>query len=368
MRKLFAIISLIPFAFHLLLLPALSLGHSKCILFNFGDSHSDTGGLMAGLGLYLGPPSGQQFFHRPVGRFCNGRLYIDFICERLKINLLTPYLESSGADFTHGVNFAVAGATVATGVNPYIPFSLSVQTGQFGHFQNRTRVLRPQGKGSMISEKEFRNAVYSFDVGQNDITLAFGANSSYQQFVDGIPVILETIENATKALYKLGGRNFWVYNTGPLGCSPQTLALRKKNDSELDELGCMVLYNNAAKALNKGLSKLCDKMRSEIKGATVVHTDMYAIKYDLFANPTKYGFENPLMACCGHGGPPYNYADKKTCGEPTATACPDPSRSVSWDGVHYTEAANAVIASKILSGNYSTPYVKLKNLCFHQMY
>jgi GDSL-like Lipase/Acylhydrolase len=54
---------------------------SKCILFNFGDSNSDTGGLMAGLGFYLGPPAGRTFFNRTTGRFCDGRLYIDFICN-----------------------------------------------------------------------------------------------------------------------------------------------------------------------------------------------------------------------------------------------------------------------------------------------
>ncbi|XP_019107916.2 GDSL esterase/lipase LIP-4 isoform X2 [Beta vulgaris subsp. vulgaris] len=350
----------------LALLPALSSAHSKCILFNFGDSNSDPGALMAVLGLYLGPPSGQQFFHRPTGRFCNGRLYIDFICQSLNIDLLSAFLESSGSDFTHGVNFAVSGAS--TEVSLYNPFSLSTQAGQFGHFQNRTRELRRRGKGSMINEKEFRNAVYSIDIGQNDINLALVANSSYQEVVNKIPIILERIENSTKALYKIGARKFWIYNTGPLGCLPQTLALRKKNDSELDELGCLALYNNAAKAFNEGLSKLSDKIRSELVDAFVVHIDMYAIKYDLFANPVRYGFEKPLMACCGNGGPPYNYVNKKTCGEPTATACADPSRSVSWDGVHYTEAANAVIASKILSGEFSKPLVRLKSFCTHELF
>ncbi|XP_021736491.1 GDSL esterase/lipase At1g09390-like [Chenopodium quinoa] len=345
----------------LVILPALGLAHSNCALFNFGDSNSDPGALMTALGLYLGPPSGQQFFHRPTGRFCNGRLYIDFICQNLKMDLLSAYLESSGSDFSHGVNFAVAGAS--TEVSLYNPFSISTQAGQFGHFQNRTRELRGRGKGSMINEKEFRNAVYSIDIGQNDVNLALVANSSYQEVVNKIPIILGRIENSTKALYKLGARKFWIYDTGPLGCLPQILALRKKNDSELNELGCLALYNNGAKAFNDGLSNLCDKLRTELKEAFVVHVDMYAIKYDLFANPGRYGFENPLMACCGNGGPPYNYVDKKTCGEPTATACADPSHSVSWDEVHYTEAANAVIASKIMSGEYSKPSINLKNFC-----
>ncbi|URD79174.1 hypothetical protein MUK42_18693 [Musa troglodytarum] len=103
---------------------------------------------MAGLGLYLGPPSGRQFFHRPTGRFCDGRLYIDFVCERLKMSYLTPYLESSpGSNFTHGVNFAVAGAATESTA---IPFPLSTQVLQFLHFKNRTRELRPQGDAHLL--------------------------------------------------------------------------------------------------------------------------------------------------------------------------------------------------------------------------
>ncbi|ONK67633.1 uncharacterized protein A4U43_C05F2100 [Asparagus officinalis] len=359
--NLFSILNVhlhIPFFF--LVLFCLQKVDSRCILFNFGDSNSDTGALTAGLGLYLGPPAGRLFFNRTTGRFCDGRLYVDFICENLKINFLSPYLESSGSNFTHGVNFAVAGA--ATESNAVV-FPLSTQVGQFLHFRNRTRELRPLGKGSMISEKEFRSAVYSFDMGQNDINIAFTANLSYPQVIDRIPSILSRIRDSIEIMYENGASKFWIYNTGPLGCLPQTLALRKKNDSVLDDFGCMADYNNACKVFNAGLSDLCDELRSKFKQATVVCTDKYTIRYDLVANHTNYGFESPLMACCGHGGPPYNYKDRMTCGQPTASPCPLGSRYVSWDGVHNTEVANEIIASKILSGEYSKPQIKLKSLC-----
>lgn len=61
----------------------------------------------------------------------------------MEIDLLSAYLESSGSDFTYGVNFAVSGAsTVNSGGSP---FALSTQTGQFRHFQIRTRELREHG-------------------------------------------------------------------------------------------------------------------------------------------------------------------------------------------------------------------------------
>lgn len=47
-------------------------------IFNFGDSNSDTGGLSAVFG-QVGPPSGETYFHAPAGRYCDGRLVIDFI-------------------------------------------------------------------------------------------------------------------------------------------------------------------------------------------------------------------------------------------------------------------------------------------------
>nr|BAJ94930.1 predicted protein [Hordeum vulgare subsp. vulgare] len=51
----------------------------RCVLFNFGDSNSDTGSLPAAYGFYLGPPAGRRFFNRTTGRWSDGRLYIDFI-------------------------------------------------------------------------------------------------------------------------------------------------------------------------------------------------------------------------------------------------------------------------------------------------
>ncbi|RWW44984.1 hypothetical protein BHE74_00049216 [Ensete ventricosum] len=233
-----------------LLLSLRSAVESKCVLFNFGDSNSDTGGFAAGLGFYLGPPSGRQFFHKTTGRFGDGRLYIDFICEGLKMSYLSHYLESSGSNFSHGVNFAVVGAAVDL---PGNPFPLSTQVLQFLHFKNRTRELMAE-----VTEKEFKDAVYSIDIGQNDLAKAFYLNLSYPQVLLKIPTMINKIEDAIK------------------------------NDSQLDAFGCLLAYNDAAKAYNSGLRDLCEKMRQELKNAVIVYIDMFSIKYDLIANHTQY--------------------------------------------------------------------------------
>ena len=53
----------------------------KAVIFNFGDSNSDTGGFSLGYGIIIGPPTGRAFFGHPTGRFSDGRLILDFLCK-----------------------------------------------------------------------------------------------------------------------------------------------------------------------------------------------------------------------------------------------------------------------------------------------
>lgn len=75
------------------------------------------------------------------------------------------------------------------------------------------------------------------------------------------------------------------------------------------------------------------------------------------------GFSSPLMACCGNGCPPYNYNIRVTCGQPGYQVCEEGSKLVNWDGIHYTEAANSFVASKVLSTAYSTPRTTFDFFC-----
>lgn len=80
-----------------------------------------------------------------------------------------------------------------------------------------------------------------------------------------------------------------MHNTGPLGCLPQKLSWGRKKNIALDQNGCLLPLNNAAQEFNAQLSALCNELRSELKDATIVYTDIYTIKNDLIANHTKYG-------------------------------------------------------------------------------
>ncbi|KAB2003234.1 hypothetical protein ERO13_D11G112100v2 [Gossypium hirsutum] len=337
--------------------------HCQCtktpIIFNFGDSNSDTGGYADGVGLNFAPPNGRTYFHQPARRLSDGRLMIDFLCESLNTDYLTPYLNSLEPNFTNGVNFAIIGSAT---LPRYVPFSLFVQVSQFLRFRYRSPALMLNGYKDLVGDEDFENALYTIDIGQNDLAASFD-NLTYSQVIERIPSFITEIKNAIWNIYEKGGKKFWVHNTGPLGCLPQKLALLARNATELDEHGCLQPLNNAAKTFNAQLRVLCEQLRRELINVTIVYVDIYSIKYDLIANAPNYGFESPLMACCGNGGPPYNYNANINCGRTGYTVCHEGSKFISWDGVHYTEAANAIFASKILSTHYSTPQLSFNFFC-----
>lgn len=336
-------------------------------VFNFGDSNSDTGGLVAGIGDGLDPPNGQTYFHRPSGRFCDGRLIVDFLMDAMDLPFLNPYLDSLGTpSFRQGCNFATAGCTILPATPSSVsPFSFGIQVAQFLRFKARVLELLAQGKKLqkyLPTEDYFVKGLYTFDIGQNDLAGGF-YSKSLDQVLASIPTILMEFETGIKKLYDQGARNFWIHNTGPLGCLAQNVAKFGKDSSKLDELGCVNSHNQAAKLFNLQLHALCKKLQGQFSDANVTYVDIFRIKSDLIANYSRYGFEEPIMACCGYGGAPLNYDSRIACGQTkvingtsvTAKGCSDSSEYVNWDGIHYTDAANQYVSSQILTGKYSDP-------------
>ncbi|XP_019200074.1 PREDICTED: GDSL esterase/lipase At1g09390-like [Ipomoea nil] len=350
------------FSFLVCLLLLVSSVPSECnpkpVIFNFGDSNSDTGNFFIIRGMLSQLP---QNFSLPVqDRLCNGRLVLDFLCESLNARHLSPFMESVGSNFTNGVNFALAGSSAFPRSTP---FSLAVQVAQFARFKSRSLQFFSPGIEGLLGEEDFANGVYVIDMGQNDLDTAF-ASHSYAQVVERIPSLIAEFENAMWRLYLLGARKFWVHSTGPLGCLPLILSRRNYSAGDLDRHGCSRAVNRAALEFNDQLSRLCRQLRRRMKEVTaVVYVDVFAIKYDLIANSSKYGFEeDPMRVCCGHGGGRYNFNATSQCGSQDFQVCDRMSEYVNWDGTHYTEAANKFVATKILSTVYSTPRLALADL------
>lgn len=218
-------------------------------------------------------------------------------------------------------------------------------------------------KDHPLQEDDFRNALYMIDIGQNDLTGAFNSGP-YDQVLQKIPSFISEIKDALWAIYLAGGRNFWVHNTGPLGCLPEKLGTRKPNKTEVDQYGCIASMNEASKAFNSKLEEVVEEVGHQMHNSSIVYVDVYSIKYNLIANSTSYGFEKPLTACCGYGGAPYNFDPKIKCRDAGCNLCREGGEQyVSWDGVHYTQAANSIVASAVLSTKYSFPPLGFNFFC-----
>ncbi|KAL5149756.1 Esterase [Glycine soja] len=319
-------------------------------IFNFGASNADTGGLAASF-FVAAPksPNGETYFGRPAGRFSDGRLIIDFLAEKFGLPYLSPYLDSLGTNFSSGASFATAGSTIIPQQNlRFSPFSLGIQYSQFQRFKPTTKFIRDQGgvfAALMPKEEYFQEALYTFDIGQNDLTAGFSGNMTLLQVNASIPDIIKSFTSNIKNIYNMGARSFWIHNTGPIGCLP--LILVNFPSAERDSYDCAKAYNEVAQSFNHNLKEALAQLRTKLPLAAITYVDIYSAKYLLFKKPQKYGFELPHVACCGYGGK-YNFSSSVGCGGTIKVngndifvgSCERPSVRVVWDGTHYTEAAN----------------------------
>ncbi|XP_030544801.1 GDSL esterase/lipase At3g27950 isoform X3 [Rhodamnia argentea] len=255
-------------------------------IFNFGDSNSDTGAISAALS-EVAAPNGETFFGHPSGRFCDGRLIIDFIAEDLKLPYLSAYLDSIETNFRHGANFATGGSSIRPG--GYSPFHLGIQISQFMRF--KSRVTDIYNRLNVSTEKtsafgyrmprphDFSKALYTFDIGQNDLAYGF-QHSAVEQVIASIPDILSQFSQAVRQLYEEGARVFWVHNTGPIGCLPYSIIY---DNSSLDQNGCVRPQNEVAQDFNKQLKDRILQLRAQLSAAVFTYVDVYSAKYSLIS-------------------------------------------------------------------------------------
>ncbi|KAI3846464.1 hypothetical protein MKW92_034519 [Papaver armeniacum] len=357
-------------------------GTSPCnfpAIFNFGDSNSDTGGFSAVFG-QAWPPAGETYFGAPAGRYSDGRLIVDFIAEKLGLPHLSPYLDSIGTNFTHGANFATAASRIRK-LNHSVPqgglspISLDVQKNEYAEFTTRTQTLRSRGgvfQNLMPRSEYFSRALYTFDIGQNDITSSYNITMTKDQVRDITSDVLDEFSESIKDIYGLGGRYFWIHNTGPVGCLAYMLDSLLITAGQIDKIGCVKPINDIAQYFNRRLNETVVKLRKELPSSAITYVDVYKVKYSLISKAKKYGFKQPLRACCGHGGK-YNYNSKYGCGAKMKVnngteiivvgSCKNPKVKICWDGVHYTEAANKFVFDQIVDGSFSDPPIPLTMAC-----
>jgi phospholipase/lecithinase/hemolysin len=151
-----------------------------------------------------------------------------------------------------------------------------------------------------------------------------------------------------------GARTVVITGMLPIGCEPQQLALFPGDQGDYDPITrCIARFNEVAKQHNRALRTMLSELQRDYschgRSLSLLYADIYNPVVKAVAFPAFYGFgDRPLSACCGGGGGPYNFNFTTFCGTPGSTTCADPSKFVSWDGIHFTEAANRLITRTML--------------------
>ncbi|KAH7570373.1 hypothetical protein JRO89_XS05G0094400 [Xanthoceras sorbifolium] len=362
---------------NILVVSLLSSPSSACsfpAVYNFGDSNSDTGSSSAAFGR-VPSPNGETFFGRPSGRYSDGRLIIDFMADKLGLPYLNSYLDALQPNFRHGANFAVAGSTIQPGNGElfdagFNPLSLDIQLLQFEQLKERTNEFYNQAKSSQIKStfprmEDFSKALYTLDSGQNDLHFWL-TTIGEEQAKASIPSIINQFAMAIEKLYQEGARTFWIHNTGPIGCLPFFSVEYPPQAGNADQNGCIKSYNEVAQEFNKQLKDTVSLLRTQFDDAVLIYVDIYSAKYTLISEAKKLGFVSPLEYCWIHTEDSHAYCLNKVIvngTEVNGVSCEDPSKYISWDNIHYTEAANRWIANRIMDGSLSDPPIPLTEAC-----
>ncbi|KAK7264718.1 hypothetical protein RJT34_32328 [Clitoria ternatea] len=319
--------------------------------FVFGDSLVDVGNNNYLLTLSRANciPNGIDF-GRPTGRFTNGRTIVDIIGQELGLGLTPPYLAPStvGSVVLKGVNYASGGGGILNLTGKIFGGRLNFDAQIDNFANNRQNIISSIGLPASLNL--FKRALFSVTMGSNDFinnyltpSVTFGEQKlpSPEVFV---ATMISRLRGQLTRLFNLGARKIIVVNVGPIGCIPfQRDANLVAGDS------CAAFPNQLAKLFNPELKNLVAELNSNLAGSKFVYADVYHILEDILQNYVAYGFDNPSSACCHVAG---RFGGLIPCGPPSKV-CLDRSKYVFWDPYHPSEAANIVVAKRLLDGGSS---------------
>jgi len=246
----------------------------------FGDSLTDTGNFFQMTG-YPPPPYYE-------GRFSNGRVWIEYLAERLDLTIRP------------GDNYAVAGATTGRDNENDIPGVF-----EFPGLQDELDLFTARLNGRRADD----DALYVIWAGANDFFVATGTPE--QTIASGVG----NTALAVQRLRGLGARHIMVVNLPDLGLTPLGIA---------SGTGPGLTY--VCQAYNGYLDQALDQLK--MAGIPTIRLDSFAFLQSLVANSPGNGFTNVTEGYISAGG--------------------DPEGFLFWDVVHPTTEAHELLGRTAL--------------------
>ncbi|XVE65503.1 hypothetical protein DITRI_Ditri08aG0005000 [Diplodiscus trichospermus] len=318
--------------------------------FVFGDSLVDAGNnnYIASLSKANFVPNGIDL-GGPTGRFTNGRTIVDIIGQELGFPGFTPpYLAPTtrGSVVLHGVNYASGGGGILNHTGKIFGGRINFDA-QIDNFEN-TRLDIISSIGAAATLEMLQNALFSVTMGSNDFINNYFTpviSAAEQKLVPPgvfVAAMIGRFRLQLTRLHSLGARKIVVVNVGPIGCIPFE---RDLNPSAGDS--CATRPNQMAQRFNTELRSLVKELSTNLEGSIFVYADVYNIVDNIIQNHRSYGFDSGSFACCYIAG---RYGGLIPCG-PSSKVCPDRSKYVFWDPYHPSDAANVIIAKRLLEGD-----------------
>ncbi|XP_018483942.1 GDSL esterase/lipase At3g53100 [Raphanus sativus] len=319
-------------------------------LIMFGDSIVDVGNNNNLLSIVKSnfPPYGRDFTNQtPTGRFCNGKLAVDFAAEYLGFSSYPPAFlsrEARNEDFLIGANFASAssGYYDATSV-PFGAISLTRQLSYYRMYQNRVRGMIGRERARTM----FSKSIHILSAGSSDFLQNYYVNpllnilNTPEQFSD---ILMRSYSEFIQNLYELGARRIGVISLPPMGCLPAAITLFGAGNKS-----CVERLNNDAIMFNTKLETTTQTLMKRHSGLKLVAFNAYQPLMDIITNPYDNGFFETKRACCGTGTIETSFL----CNSLSLGTCSNATGYMFWDGFHPTEAVYELLAGQLLSQGIS---------------
>jgi phospholipase/lecithinase/hemolysin len=260
-------------------------------LYVFGDSLSDVGQVFqVSGGMY--PPDPPYF----QGRYSNGRVWIEYLADRLQIPQNRVHHFAYGGATTGVLQDRVGTATYSTSLVPTVldQVQMAIELNR----DVRADEQPPSQSGQVLRS----DALYVLWAGAND----------YLQGSSTSENALNYLIEAMNTLIEMGARRFLVANLPDLGQLPAT---RQAASSE--RLSDLSQTHN--QILERSLSSF--QLHS---GVDIALLDVQRLYEEVITNPEAFDFTNATAACLVN----------------TRQACDMPDRFLFWDGIHPTTAAH----------------------------
>ncbi|KAK6928153.1 GDSL lipase/esterase [Dillenia turbinata] len=307
-------------------------------LYIFGDSQADCGNenlIDDNEDKSMYDPYGKNFPYGPTGRYSDGDLITDQIGYYLDVQASTPFVHDEvkfKANKRDGYNFAFASAGILDETGSTI---IELFKNSISEYLNRTFHNSSTALSENLSE-----SLFVVLVGSNDYVFNYldPLQNSTKHYTPKrlARVLASRLANFLEELYTLGGRKFFMFEVGPLGCYPLVIDMVRPESVCAKDINEMVQY------FNTQLGDAVAQLNYRFQDATFYLIQIYDFLFKLVQHPVKYGLREIRVPCCP------TTTTKNSMGLCAAHGVPCSSSKLHmfWDKYHLGSHINKLIAEK----------------------